>query len=74
MKWLITTSGEHWHQKANNSNEAVAIAFKRKPPKALGALVQIEPLVGATDDTTFYLSAEAALKLAGFEVGERRKP
>ena len=71
VAWIIETGGERWREKAGTFREAVTQAFKRRPPKNTGLLVQGRPLGTNPDETTVYCEAEVCLGWAGHRVSAR---
>ena len=62
--YTIRTGGQIWRIKANNVQNAVVSAFKRKAPKTPGILTEIR----SKEEPTFYVDTIKYLQRAGYLV------
>jgi len=74
MQWILKTAGQRWEQEASTFQDAIRIAWKKRPPKSVGFLVEGSLATNASEATTLYTTGEKALGRAGFSVEERTAP
>ena len=66
--WVIQTGGESWTATGRNCFDAASKAWKARPPKSVGVLVQFTP--DGRESETRYSLGDVALRKAGFDCPE----
>lgn len=66
--FLIATGDQQWKQEATSIEEAVKLAFMRKPPKSPGELTRITAVLKDGHTCTTFLSTEQGLESAGYTI------
>ena len=66
--WVIQTGGESWTATGRNCFDAARKAWKARPPKSVGVLVQFTP--DGRESETRYSLGDVALRKAGFDCPE----